>query len=64
MGHSRGVLWKKGFFDTSIIKITLKEGVAKGTFYYYFPTKKQLMISECSAYCFGHGLNVVQLTFN
>ena len=32
----------KGYFNTSIVDITLKAGVAQGTFYVYFPGKKDI----------------------
>ncbi|WP_206808543.1 TetR/AcrR family transcriptional regulator [Paradesulfitobacterium ferrireducens] len=32
----------KGYFRTSVVDITLKAGVAQGTFYVYFPGKKDI----------------------
>lgn len=36
------IFGEKGYFDTSIVEITLKAGVAQGTFYNYFSTKKAI----------------------
>ncbi|MEC5425627.1 TetR/AcrR family transcriptional regulator [Virgibacillus sp. C22-A2] len=36
------VIGEKGYFDTSIVEITVKAGVAQGTYYNYFPTKKAI----------------------
>ncbi|TGB01016.1 TetR/AcrR family transcriptional regulator [Halobacillus salinus] len=36
------VFSEKGYFDASIVEITFKSGVAQGTFYNYFPTKKSI----------------------
>ncbi|MCM3740665.1 TetR/AcrR family transcriptional regulator [Oceanobacillus luteolus] len=34
------VFGEKGYYETSVAEITLRTGVAQGTFYNYFPTKK------------------------
>jgi AcrR family transcriptional regulator len=34
------IFGEKGYFETSVAEITLTAGVAQGTFYNYFPTKK------------------------
>ena len=39
------VFGEKGYFETSVAEITLRTGVAQGTFYNYFPTKKAVF--EC-----------------
>lgn len=36
------VFGEKGYFESSIVEITLKAGVAQGTFYNYFATKKAI----------------------
>ncbi|WP_067725188.1 TetR/AcrR family transcriptional regulator [Oceanobacillus damuensis] len=36
------IIGEKGYFETSIVEITVKAGVAQGTFYNYFPTKKSI----------------------
>ncbi|AXI08177.1 TetR family transcriptional regulator [Oceanobacillus zhaokaii] len=36
------IFGEKGYFETSIVDITVKAGVAQGTFYNYFPTKKSI----------------------
>lgn len=36
------VFGENGYFESSIVEITLKAGVAQGTFYNYFPTKKAI----------------------
>lgn len=36
------VIGSKGYFRTSVIDITLKAGVAQGTFYFYFPGKQDI----------------------
>ncbi|RDW20196.1 TetR family transcriptional regulator [Oceanobacillus arenosus] len=36
------IFGKKGYFETSIVDITVKAGVAQGTFYNYFTTKKSI----------------------
>ncbi|RST73046.1 TetR/AcrR family transcriptional regulator [Siminovitchia acidinfaciens] len=36
------IFGEKGYFEASIVEITLKSGVAQGTFYNYFPTKKAI----------------------
>jgi AcrR family transcriptional regulator len=46
------VFGENGYFESSIVEITLKAGVAQGTFYNYFPTKKAIydeLIYELSA---------------
>ncbi|WP_459997644.1 TetR/AcrR family transcriptional regulator [Paradesulfitobacterium aromaticivorans] len=46
----------KGYFRTSVVDITIKAGVAQGTFYVYFPGKKDIFeelvkeLSHKSAY--------------
>lgn len=39
---SEKIFFKKSFHDTSMAEIAEKAGVAKGTLYLYFPSKKQL----------------------
>ncbi|HWJ02951.1 MAG TPA: TetR/AcrR family transcriptional regulator, partial [Verrucomicrobiae bacterium] len=34
----------KGYFRTSVVDITLKAGVAQGTFYVYFPGKQDIFV--------------------
>nr|WP_042142140.1 TetR/AcrR family transcriptional regulator [Paucisalibacillus sp. EB02] len=34
------IFGEKGYFETSVAEITLTAGVAQGTYYNYFPTKK------------------------
>jgi AcrR family transcriptional regulator len=34
------IFGEKGYFETSVAEITLTAGIAQGTFYNYFPTKK------------------------
>lgn len=36
------IFGEKGYFETSIAEITVRTGVAQGTFYNYFPTKKAI----------------------
>ncbi|RDW18947.1 TetR/AcrR family transcriptional regulator [Oceanobacillus chungangensis] len=36
------IFGEKGYFETSIVDITVKAGVAQGTYYNYFPTKKSI----------------------
>ncbi len=36
------VIGTKGYYRTSVVDITLKAGVAQGTFYVYFPSKKNI----------------------
>lgn len=36
------VFGEKGYFETSVAEITVRTGVAQGTFYNYFPTKKAI----------------------
>ncbi|KLU63170.1 putative HTH-type transcriptional regulator YvdT [Peptococcaceae bacterium CEB3] len=36
------VIGSKGYFRTSVVDITLKAGVAQGTFYVYFPGKQDI----------------------
>ncbi|MFC4023298.1 TetR/AcrR family transcriptional regulator [Oceanobacillus longus] len=36
------IIGEKGYFEASIVEITVKAGVAQGTFYNYFPTKKSV----------------------
>ncbi len=36
------IIGEQGYFETSIVEITLRAGVAQGTFYNYFQTKKAI----------------------
>ncbi|RPF50600.1 TetR/AcrR family transcriptional regulator [Aquisalibacillus elongatus] len=36
------IFGEKGYFETSVVDITQRAGVAQGTFYKYFPTKKDI----------------------
>lgn len=36
------IIGEQGYFETSIVEITLRAGVAQGTFYNYFKTKKAI----------------------
>lgn len=45
------IFGKKGYYDTSVVEITQKAGVAQGTFYKYFSSKKEIfdcLVSELS----------------
>lgn len=42
---ARSVLAEKGFDDTKVSEIVERAGVAKGTFYLYFPSKLNLVIA-------------------
>jgi AcrR family transcriptional regulator len=57
---AEGIFGEKGYFETSIAEITLKAGVAQGTFYNYFPTKKAIfdeLIKQLSS-SFRHEIKV------
>lgn len=46
------IFGEKGYFETSVAEITLRTGVAQGTFYNYFPSKKAVfdcLIREMSS---------------
>ena len=48
--HSIRLFEKKGFSETSISDIVESVGVTKGTFYYYFTSKEQLLMDIHLAY--------------
>ncbi|MFE3973767.1 MULTISPECIES: TetR/AcrR family transcriptional regulator [unclassified Peribacillus] len=48
--HSMRLFEKKGFSETSISDIVESVGVTKGTFYYYFKSKEQLLMDIHIAY--------------
>ncbi|MDQ7863756.1 TetR/AcrR family transcriptional regulator [Peribacillus frigoritolerans] len=48
--HSIRLFEKKGFSETSISDIVESVGVTKGTFYYYFTSKEQLLMDIHRAY--------------
>lgn len=45
LNAARSILAEKGFEDTKISEIVQKAGVAKGTFYIYFPSKLDLILA-------------------
>lgn len=48
--HSIRLFEKKGFSETSISDIVESVGVTKGSFYYYFTSKEQLLMDIHLAY--------------
>ena len=48
--HSVKLFQQKGFSETSIQDIVDSLGVTKGTFYYYFKSKEQLLMEIHSRY--------------
>ncbi|WP_047983092.1 TetR/AcrR family transcriptional regulator [Ornithinibacillus californiensis] len=54
------IFGEKGYFETSIAEITLRAGVAQGTYYNYFSTKKEVfdeLIRQLSS-SFRHQIKV------
>ncbi|WAA09098.1 TetR/AcrR family transcriptional regulator [Fervidibacillus albus] len=45
METAHAIFVEKGFVETSVQEILEKSGISKGTFYNYFPSKKELLIN-------------------
>lgn len=46
---------RQGFINTTVSQITESINVAKGLFYYYFPTKDEMVKAVVEGYCSGLG---------
>jgi AcrR family transcriptional regulator len=49
LGHTHQLFMEKGYVDTSVQDILERNGISKGTFYKYFSSKSQLLISLLSS---------------
>lgn len=49
LGHTHQLFIEKGYVDTSVQDILEKSGISKGTFYKYFSSKSELLISLLSS---------------
>ncbi|MEI2443672.1 TetR/AcrR family transcriptional regulator, partial [Priestia megaterium] len=49
LGHTHQLFMEKGYVDTSVQDILERSGISKGTFYKYFSSKSELLISLLSS---------------
>ncbi|USD19205.1 TetR/AcrR family transcriptional regulator [Priestia megaterium] len=49
LGHTHQLFMEKGYVDTSVQAILERSGISKGTFYKYFSSKSELLISLLSS---------------
>lgn len=52
----------KGYFNTSIVDITQKAGVAQGTFYVYFPSKQDIFVELVKQLCDNYRTELLKVT--
>ncbi|MEK1829522.1 helix-turn-helix domain-containing protein [Priestia megaterium] len=49
LGHTHQLFIEKGYVDTSVQDILERSGISKGTFYKYFSSKSELLLSLLSS---------------